>query len=132
MSIFLHITYEILHGIAEKHYKAIEAKEQQTEFERREAARRQIHQLIEVDIPLTKKQKVLYPDLCVQVARSLHREDMVADIIKAEEGRERWRRVANIFRFTGNVLYLLFCLAVVVGLIGVVVWGIYHLIVDSH
>lgn len=130
MSIILHITQEILHGIAERHYKIIEAQKRQTEFEQREAARREIFNLVDVGIPLTKKQKVLYPDLCVAVARSLHKEEMVADIMTAERHREQRRKIAGIFRLIGNILYFLFMLAVIVAFVIAVFGLVYHLIVN--
>lgn len=128
MSILLHITNEILHGIAEKHYKAIESLKRQTEFEQQEAARKEIYRFVDVDIPLTKKLKVLYPDLCVEIARSLNKESMVADLVKNYERRQQRRKRANIFRFIGNTIYFLFVLAMVLALIRSLVWLIYHLL----
>jgi len=128
MSIILDIAHEILHGIAERHYKTIEARRRQTEMEQRETARREIFNQVDVGIPLTKKQKVLYPELCVQVARSLHKEEMVTDIMAAVIRSERRRKVANIFRLIGNILYLLFVLAMIVALAGTLIWAACHLL----
>ncbi|MBN9297058.1 MAG: hypothetical protein J0I41_08600 [Filimonas sp.] len=128
MSIFLHLSHEILHGIAEKHYKAAEALKKAGKRQQHEAAMKEIYTFVDVGIPLTQKQKVMYLNDCVEIARSLGKESMVTDLLKRYERRKRWEKVAGVCRLTGNIFYLLFVLAMFIALIAGIVWGIRSLL----